>query len=79
MKMVYLREVCQIDLGFVSYVSRDGGVQRITSMKKRSCGEDVDVQAEKTTARQINAAVESTTGTNFRKDSMLKRSKFLST
>lgn len=47
-------------------------------MKKRSCGEDVDVQAEKTTARQINAAMESTNGTNFRKDSILKRNEILS-
>jgi len=42
-------------------------------MKKRSCREDVDVQAEKATARQINTAVERTNGTNFRKGNMLKR------
>jgi hypothetical protein len=47
-------------------------------MKKRSCGEDVDVQAEKTTAKQINDAVESTNGTNFRKGNMLKSNEFLS-
>lgn len=41
-------------------------------MKKRFYGEDVDVQAEKTTARQISAAVESIKGTNFRKDIVLE-------
>lgn len=45
-------------------------------MKKRSCGEDVDVQAEKTIARQINAAVDSTNGTSFRKESILKYRRF---
>ena len=71
--MVYFRELRQIDLSSVRFISRSGGVERITFMKKRSCGEDVDVQAEKTTARQINAAVESTNGTNFRKDNIPKR------
>lgn len=47
-------------------------------MKKRSCGEDVDVHAEKATARQINTAAESTNGTNFRKGNMLENNKFLS-
>jgi hypothetical protein len=47
-------------------------------MKKRSCGADVDVQAEKTTAKQINASVESTNGTNIRKGNMLKINEFLS-
>lgn len=54
-------------------------MEQITSRKKRSCGEDVDVQAEKTTARQIKAAVESTNGTNFMNDTMLKRKRLLST
>ncbi|GAA3287221.1 hypothetical protein GCM10020218_050450 [Dactylosporangium vinaceum] len=77
-KMVCFRKPRQIDLCSVSDVSRRGGVERITSMKKRSCGEDVDVQAEKATARQINTAVESTNGTNFRKGNMRKSNELLS-
>lgn len=48
-------------------------------MKKRSYREDVDVQAEESTARQIKATVESTNGINFIKDIMLKMNKFIST
>lgn len=37
-------------------------------MKKRPYREDINVQAEKTTARQISTMLESIKGTNFRKD-----------
>ena len=76
--MVCFRELRQIDLCSVSDVSRRRAVERITSMKKRSCREDVDVQAEKATARQINTAVERTNGTNFRKGNMLQNNECLS-
>ena len=54
-------------------------MEQITSMKKRSCREDIDVHTEKATARQINTMVESTNSTNFRKGNMLESNEFLST